>query len=456
MPSVNPVVERVFERARGKAELYIALGRALLTALALTRFFAVGSLGHAGGPLRALVAVPLSLAALALSIGIVTCSPRRRNALVLSYVTVLCDGLLAFGALLANVLWPWQGYQGILKVPDGAAFIIVTLAAGLRMSRPVAIVGWVVNVVLMAVLVVLDLELNAVALPAIARDATMTFIHLTVAGAGAVLFAVHSRRLAETAARESVRAESARDSLQRLLEEHHHLRSALSAVAVHAEHIVRRIGAPSSVGAPGAVPDDIVELAGVLRAEISATADMLAQVDGHADAARVAAAEPSTVNLRSSLVAMQAVLARRFPTMTVRVDVPAEPTLVNVTGGASVLERVLLHLAMNAAEGDGERGATELAISTETTGDSIVVRVRDNGPGLGKAESDWLTKPSTTTKRNGSGLGLYFVATVMMASGGELVLGKRSARPTEVDGAGVEGEGCEAVLRLPRARSAPE
>ena len=52
----------------------------------------------------------------------------------------------------------------------------------------------------------------------------------------------------------------------------------------------------------------------------------------------------------------------------------------------------------------------------------VLIRVRDNGPGLPPEALDQVFNPFFTTKRGGSGIGLSLSRQIMTAHGGEIVL----------------------------------
>jgi hypothetical protein len=73
------------------------------------------------------------------------------------------------------------------------------------------------------------------------------------------------------------------------------------------------------------------------------------------------------------------------------------------------MERVFVNLVNNAIEAMPHGGGIE--IDAERNGKSVVVRVRDNGPGIPAEIRDRLFQPFVTSGKNGLGLGLGAVAT---------------------------------------------
>ncbi len=108
-----------------------------------------------------------------------------------------------------------------------------------------------------------------------------------------------------------------------------------------------------------------------------------------------------------------------------------DPSLPAVLGNRDILIQVLLNLLKNACEAVPEDGG-EIKLSTSyrhgmrvaVAGSGrrlhlpLQVAIQDNGPGIPEDLIDTLFEPFITTKRNGSGLGLAFVAKAVADHGG--------------------------------------
>jgi signal transduction histidine kinase len=84
---------------------------------------------------------------------------------------------------------------------------------------------------------------------------------------------------------------------------------------------------------------------------------------------------------------------------------------------------VILNLIMNAIEAMNEvgEGSRTLLISTSVdTPDSVIVAIRDSGPGLKPESLDHLFDPFYTTKPAGMGMGLSICRSIIEAHGGRL------------------------------------
>ena len=112
--------------------------------------------------------------------------------------------------------------------------------------------------------------------------------------------------------------------------------------------------------------------------------------------------------------------------------VPADPDL---------LSQALLGLLTNAAEALEAPGTVE--IRSRDDGDTLVVEVADDGPGVAPDDRDRVFEPFFTTKARGTGLGLAMASRIVRAHGGEL-------RLVPGGGSGPNGRGACFALHLPR------
>jgi PAS domain S-box-containing protein len=94
-----------------------------------------------------------------------------------------------------------------------------------------------------------------------------------------------------------------------------------------------------------------------------------------------------------------------------------------VLGDRVQLQQVVLNLILNAVEAMSsvEERARELSISTELSEtNSILVALRDSGPGIDPEHLDRIFKPFYTTKTSGIGMGLSICRSIIDAHGGRL------------------------------------
>jgi two-component system, NtrC family, nitrogen regulation sensor histidine kinase NtrY len=117
----------------------------------------------------------------------------------------------------------------------------------------------------------------------------------------------------------------------------------------------------------------------------------------------------------------------------VRIDVERGPQLV-IDADADQLDQMLINLIRNAADASLETGGG-VTVAWSVDESFVDISIRDEGFGL--PETANLFVPFFTTKPGGSGIGLVLSRQIAEAHGGSLTL--------------IDGDGCEARVRLPVA-----
>jgi signal transduction histidine kinase len=113
------------------------------------------------------------------------------------------------------------------------------------------------------------------------------------------------------------------------------------------------------------------------------------------------------------------------------------PNLPPLHGVRDQLVQVFLNLVLNAIDAAGKGG--RITLSVDRRGPEVVVAVRDSGPGIAPENAGRLFQPYFTTKKNGTGLGLFVTQKLVADHGGTVEF---SSRP---------GEGTVFSVRLPVA-----
>jgi signal transduction histidine kinase len=132
----------------------------------------------------------------------------------------------------------------------------------------------------------------------------------------------------------------------------------------------------------------------------------------------------------------------RLPKLSnpVVLDARARSTAPVVLGDALLLEWALEALVKNAVDALTGRGG-HIVVAVEDEPDDVVLRVRDDGPGVPRAIRHRLFEPGATTKAGGWGMGLALARRIVEeAHGGRLEL-ERTAN------------GASFAARLPRAEA---
>jgi PAS domain S-box-containing protein len=122
----------------------------------------------------------------------------------------------------------------------------------------------------------------------------------------------------------------------------------------------------------------------------------------------------------NDIVRDAAALLERLVRADVRVELSLAQPLPPVAADLAQLKQVVLNLALNARDAMPDGGL--LTIETTTAGDSVLLRVRDNGIGMDASTRSRALEPFFTTKPEGegTGLGLSVVYGVVDGLGGRL------------------------------------
>ncbi|MFB6255794.1 MAG: histidine kinase N-terminal 7TM domain-containing protein [Haloplanus sp.] len=151
--------------------------------------------------------------------------------------------------------------------------------------------------------------------------------------------------------------------------------------------------------------------------------------------------EPRTELAVGSLVERAVADAREaFPDADLRLAVRTDAT---VSVAERSLEAAVENLVENALRHHDDEGVERAdggawaAVTVELTGDTLLVRVADDGPGIPDAELDAIAAGEETDLQHGSGLGLWVVHWAVATLGGEVTYADREPR------------GTVATLRLP-------
>ena len=117
----------------------------------------------------------------------------------------------------------------------------------------------------------------------------------------------------------------------------------------------------------------------------------------------------------------------------VRLEWDIQPDLPQVQVDVMQIEQVIVNLVRNSAEALSEAGRYDGKILVEAaceSGDAVVIRVRDNGPGFDPDLLERASLPFTTTKEDGLGLGLSLARSIIEAHGGRLAIASTSGGAT--------------------------
>lgn len=196
--------------------------------------------------------------------------------------------------------------------------------------------------------------------------------------------------------------------VEQLLGLHHDLKSPLSAALLGSEILLRKL--KSGAIARETIADHVDDI----RAALVRTRELF-------EATRHKAAEqrPLALPLAGTVAPVVERARRRFPHVSFEVEVPVELKVLLVAG-AGTLERIADNLLVNACEGDGARGASRVRCAARLDDGVVHLVVEDDGPGFPAHLLAGPTEAFGTTKRAGTGLGLFTAERLARACGGSL------------------------------------
>ena len=130
-------------------------------------------------------------------------------------------------------------------------------------------------------------------------------------------------------------------------------------------------------------------------------------------------------------------LIRRHPAYHdgIKIELLAENHITYISGDEDQIRQLLLNLGVNACEamavGPG-RLQFEIVTETDQKGfDNVILKVRDNGPGIPAGELENVFLPFHSAKKGGNGLGLSIVSRLMEAMDGKVELSSEPGQGAE-------------------------
>lgn len=104
----------------------------------------------------------------------------------------------------------------------------------------------------------------------------------------------------------------------------------------------------------------------------------------------------------------------------------------------SKIERVFFNLIKNSVEAIDDNGKIKINVGVKSN--YLKITIEDNGKGMTEEELEKISSPFYTTKKGGSGLGLFMSRTIIGEHNGLFEI------------TGKENEGCKVLIMLPSAK----
>lgn len=118
------------------------------------------------------------------------------------------------------------------------------------------------------------------------------------------------------------------------------------------------------------------------------------------------------------------------PDVALELRLPDEPAMVR--GHHDALQRALSNVLLNAADACGPGGHVSVTVDRLAGGESVVIRVRDSGPGIPPERIQTIWEPYVTSKPGGTGLGLAIARQAILAHDGSIEVSCPAGGGTEV------------------------
>ncbi|MDJ0521999.1 MAG: PAS domain-containing sensor histidine kinase [Planctomycetota bacterium] len=186
-----------------------------------------------------------------------------------------------------------------------------------------------------------------------------------------------------------------------------------------------------------AVRDSIAPTLAAIREEI----ERLNQIITHyLSLSKIASSSPEVVDLGESVAGFAEETQPRLGDDGVTLRVRADDGPHLITADPNQVRRILVNLVENALDavapddpGEEKRARrATITLMVRRMRRSIKLTVKDNGPGIPEDLRERVFEPFFTSKAGGSGLGLYLVREIVLASGGAMSLSSSEARGTSV------------------------
>ncbi len=389
------LVRNIILDAARSAEFAISWARIIIVALMLARFMMLQPTFWA-----CLIVLPAAAAAFLFSGVFITGKVPGRHLQRWLFLSVGLDCVLCTAVLANNIALPWEGFPGTLYLPDTAILLVVTIAAGFRLSLAIAIFGGLMNIASLLALLMWEAATQPAGFEQKSEALAMWLIMLAGTTIAAGISAVRTRSISLQSAQKSVRLHQMRDGVATLLQTHHDAHGLLSSVVLNAEMLIERVGSQDQ---------EAKEIAEDLSADLNMVGGVLHNVKHGARGQLDAMTDPVAIDLGQQTDAMLKRLQPNFPEIEIVHD-PVDGAMAVLAGGAPSLQRMLTNLVANAAQGNGLAAAQRIEVGIKVNGSGVALLTDDDGPGFSSA----VIKPS------GLGVGLESVKTIVQASGGKV------------------------------------
>ena len=206
-------IERFMQQASRQIETSISIVRGLLILLVFLRLLLIRWSEFGDGHIKHIIAIGSLIVGFALS-GFIGVQIRRvRQTSPWLIASALLDVMLTLIVVSPSVIWPHDNYLGVLRAPEFGVWVLVVLAAGVRLSKGTALAGLLATLVAVSTLIGWDYAYNVERVTYKNGDAIMAYAVLISAGILGYRLAVWVRSLVLSTATSAGNAARARQVL---------------------------------------------------------------------------------------------------------------------------------------------------------------------------------------------------------------------------------------------------
>ncbi len=102
-----------------------------------------------------------------------------------------------------------------------------------------------------------------------------------------------------------------------------------------------------------------------------------------------------------------------------------------IDANSNHIHQAILNVLLNGIEAIGKNKDGFIEIKTEKEKNNIIIKIKDNGPGMPEEEINKILKPFYTSKEKGTGLGLYITHKLVKKYNGEIKIESKKGEGTE-------------------------
>ena len=102
-----------------------------------------------------------------------------------------------------------------------------------------------------------------------------------------------------------------------------------------------------------------------------------------------------------------------------------------IDANSNHIHQAILNILLNGIEAIGKNKDGFIEIKTEKDKNNIIIKIKDNGPGMPEEVVDKMLKPFYTSKEKGTGLGLYITHKLVKKYNGEIKINTQKGEGTE-------------------------